>query len=164
MTDAYKTLTKGYSHKCFGCSQTNPYGLKMTFLGNQTSVVSHITVPEFMCGWSPLVHGGILSVILDEIMSWSALHVLKKIVLTRSMTIDFIKPVSVGEALTAWAAPIKRTGRNQALVEGRISDSRQTICATSQGNFALLKPKTAMRLGIIDENGMNVIENILSSG
>lgn len=162
-TSSYQALSEGYSHKCFGCSQVNPHGLKMKFFGNQESVISHITVPEYMCGWSRLVHGGILSVILDEIMSWSVLHVLKKIVLTKSMTIDFLKPVSITEELTARGTPIEMVGRNEALVEGIIFDTKKNICARARGNFVLLKPKVALRLGIVDERGVKGIEKIIDS-
>jgi uncharacterized protein (TIGR00369 family) len=164
MTDksSYAPLSEGYSHKCFGCSQVNPHGLKMKFYGNGKSVISPVTVPEYMCGWSRLVHGGILSVILDEIMSWSVLHVLKNMVLTKSMTIDFIKPVPITEDLTARGTPLERIGRNEALVEGIIFDAQENICARSRGNFVLLKPRVALRLGIVDEKGVKGIEKIIN--
>jgi acyl-coenzyme A thioesterase PaaI-like protein len=50
-----------------------------------------LTVPEHLCGWSKMVHGGVVTTILDEIMSWSALYLLKKVIVTRTMTIEFIK-------------------------------------------------------------------------
>lgn len=165
MTDlsSYKPLSEGYTHKCFGCSQINPHGLKMKFFGNRKSVVSRVAVPAYMCGWSKLVHGGIISVILDEIMSWSVLHVMKKIVLTKSMTIDFIKPVPISEKLTARGTPLKRIGRNEALVEGLVLDAGENVCARSRGHFALLNPRVALRLGIVDETGIKGLEKIIEA-
>ena len=159
----YRALQSGEDNKCFGCSPQNPYGLRMKFFGNEKSVISTITVPQYMCGWNKLVHGGILSVILDEIMSWAVLHVFKKIVLTKSMTVEFIKPVSIRHELTAKGRPIKLIGRHETLVEGEIYDGKHHICAKATGNFVLLKPKVAKRMGIIDDDGLKGIESIIRS-
>jgi len=154
----YRALPKINNHRCFGCSPINPYGLRMKFYTNETSVFSSITVPEHMCGWNKLVHGGILSVILDEIMSWTALHILKKIVLTKSITIDFLKPVSIKDELKAEGKSIKTIGRHEALVEGLIYNPKGDVCVKSTGRFVLLSPKVATRLGIVNEEALKGIE------
>jgi uncharacterized protein (TIGR00369 family) len=158
----YKPLKSSGANKCFGCSPVNPHGLQMTFFGNQKEVCSYITVPRHMCGWNKLVHGGIISVILDEIMSWAALHVYKKMVLTKSMTVDFIKPVSIKHELKAIGRPIKTVGRHEVLVQGEICDPKGEICARASGTFVLLNPKTAKRMGIVDDDGLKGIENIIN--
>ena len=159
----YRVIESGEENKCFGCSPLNPYGLRMKFYGNEKSVLSTISVPQYMCGWNKLVHGGILSVILDEIMSWSVLHVFKKIVLTKSMTVEFIKPVSIRDELTAKGRPVKVIGRHEALVEGEIYGPDGDICAKASGNFVLLKPKVAKRMGVVDDDGLKGIEKIISA-
>ncbi len=58
---------------CFGCSQKNPHGLKMRFYTDDTALYSWLNVPTHLCGWDGIVHGGVLSTILDEIMGWSAI-------------------------------------------------------------------------------------------
>jgi len=63
------------------------------------SVFSWLKVPDHLFGWDNLVHGGILSTILGEIMSWSALYLLKEMILTKSMTVAFVKPVFEGWSL-----------------------------------------------------------------
>ena len=160
---AYRALESGEDNKCFGCSPLNPHGLRMKFYGNEKSVLSTITIPPYMCGWNKLVHGGILSVILDEIMSWSVLHVFKKIVLTKSMTVEFIKPVSIKHELKAIGKPVKVIGMHEELVGGEIYDPVGEICARATGNFVLLKPNVAKRMGIVDEDGLRGIEKIISA-
>ena len=46
-------------------------------------------------------HGGIIATILDEVMSWTAIHLIKSIIVTRTMTVEFLKPVFIGRQLTA---------------------------------------------------------------
>ena len=161
-SSGYKKLPKSSSHGCFGCSPLNSHGLQMSFFGNETSVRSTIHIPRHLCGWNRLVHGGILSVILDEIMSWSVLHVLKKVVLTKSMKIDFLKPVSISEELLAEGSPVRMVGRNEVLVKGAIYDANKNLCAEATGNFALLNPRVAKRLGIVDDEGLKGIEKMIA--
>ena len=61
---------------CFGCGPDNKSGLQMEFFANSVTVYSNISVPEHLCGWSKIVHGGVVTTILDEIMSWSAFYCL----------------------------------------------------------------------------------------
>ncbi len=91
----YTQLPVRDDHNCFACGPANPYGLHMRFSANEDTVVSRLTVPDHLRGWSTMVHGGIISTILDEIMSWAAIHLLKKIIVTRSMTVDFKKPIHI---------------------------------------------------------------------
>ena len=75
----YKRVPKGDDHKCFGCSPANPHGLQMEFYHADDAVLhSWLVVPDHLRGWNDLVHGGVISTILDEIMSWTAISMLKK--------------------------------------------------------------------------------------
>jgi len=51
-------------------------------------VVSWLKVPDHLCGWSNLVHGGIISTMLDEAMGWAGLVILKKLVVSKSITVS----------------------------------------------------------------------------
>ena len=83
----YKHLPNSATHNCFGCSPINPSGLQMNFYTNDSSVFSEVTVPKHLCGWNNLIHGGVLSTILDEIMSWAAIYLLKRITLRLSLSL-----------------------------------------------------------------------------
>jgi acyl-coenzyme A thioesterase PaaI-like protein len=63
------------------------------FFGDGTSVHSLITVPHrHLCGWNNLIHGGIISTLLDEIMSGSVVYVLRTMGMTRSLSVDLSDP------------------------------------------------------------------------
>jgi uncharacterized protein (TIGR00369 family) len=94
-------VPKGNDDHCFGCSTANPHGLKMDFYYADNAVFSWVSVPEHLCGWNNLLHGGVIATILDEIMSWTAIYILKKFILTKKMTVEFIKPLTTGTKLTA---------------------------------------------------------------
>ncbi len=159
-----KELPNSRNHNCFGCSPVNPSGLRMQFFTDGTAVYSQLQVPEHLCGWSNIVHGGVLTTILDEIMSWSAIHLLKRIALTRSMKVEFIKPVQVGSALRAEARVREADGKNDAVTEGVIYDSRGDACARATANFKVFSPAVARRLRIADEASIQWFEGIFELG
>jgi uncharacterized protein (TIGR00369 family) len=117
-------------------------------------------VPEHLCGWDRLVHGGVISTILDEIMSWTGIYMLKQITMTKSMTVDFIKPVYINNELKAEGQVLEKTGKHEALLEGSLYDEKGTLCARSQGNFVIFSPAVAKRLGIARKEHLEWFEEI----
>ncbi|MEJ2727715.1 MAG: PaaI family thioesterase [Deltaproteobacteria bacterium] len=160
--EEYIQLPNRGNHNCFGCSPVNAYGLQMTFYANEAAVFSKVTVPEHLCGWNNLVHGGVLGTILDEIMSWSAIYLLKRVPMTKSMTVDFLKPTYVGNPLKAEGRVLDKKGKHEALLEGRIYNKDDICCASSTGTFAVFSPAVARRLSITDEESLQWFEQIFN--
>jgi acyl-coenzyme A thioesterase PaaI-like protein len=98
--DNFKQLPNNRDHNCFGCSPVNSSGLQMTFYTNESAVYSNTTVPNHLCGWNNLVHGGVLTTIMDEIMSWAAIYLLKQVPMTKSITVDFLFSPAVAKRLS----------------------------------------------------------------
>jgi uncharacterized protein (TIGR00369 family) len=138
---------------CFACGATNPAGLHMTFHTDDQRVYSFITVPPTMVGWGQTVHGGILSTMLDEIMGWSAIYLLGKIVVTKSITVEFKKPVQVGDTLTVVGAIGELAGR-QITISSEIHCAEKGLCARAEGTFTVIAPDTAVRLGVMGSDYM----------
>ena len=51
------------------------------------------------------------------------------------------------------------SGRNEAIMEGHLHNEQGELCAKARGHFALLKPKVAIRLGVVD---VEDLENLLN--
>src|SRR5665647_3164254 len=81
-----KKISNVEGQTCFGCGEINTIGLHMEFLTDGQRVYSFVTVPSAMAGWDQTVHGGVTATILDEIMGWSVIYLLKKIGVTKSIT------------------------------------------------------------------------------
>lgn len=155
----YLKLPNSTDHHCFGCSPVNPSGLRMKFFANQDTVFSNVTIPDHLCGWSNIAHGGVLSTILDEIMSWAALHFLKRITMTKSMTMEFIKPVQIQRPLKAEGKVLEVTGKHDAVMGGILYDADAEVCVKSTANFSIFSPAVARRLGIADATSLKFFEN-----
>jgi uncharacterized protein (TIGR00369 family) len=156
----HQQLPNSTDHNCFGCSPVNPSGLQMTFSANQDTVVSNITIPDHLCGWSNIAHGGVLTTVLDEIMSWTALHFLKRITMTKSMNIEFIKPVYIRSPLKAEGKVLAQTDRHGALMEGVLYNETGVVCAKSTADFAVFSPRIAKRLGIADDASLKFFADV----
>jgi uncharacterized protein (TIGR00369 family) len=157
-----REIPNSRNHSCFGCSPVNTSGLQMKFFTDGETVYPRLKVPEHLCGWSNIVHGGVLATILDEIMSWSAIHILKRIALTRSMSTEFMKPVLVGSELAAEGRVRETNGQNDAVTDGVIYDARGDACARATATFKVFSPAVARRLAIADEDSIQWFERIFS--
>jgi uncharacterized protein (TIGR00369 family) len=156
-----KALRNRQDHHCFACGPQNPHGLKMTFYTDDKSVFSWVRVPGHLRGWDNLVHGGVISAILDEIMSWAAIYLIKKITLTKSMTVDFMKPVHVDSELRAEGRVLEQAGR-EAQMEGALYNHKGGLCARSSGLFVMLEPRIARRLGVLGDAAIRDFEGIIA--
>ncbi|MGD9950099.1 MAG: PaaI family thioesterase, partial [Desulfobulbus sp.] len=139
---------------CFGCGNNNPIGLKMQFKTDNEKVYSFVTVPKTMAGWDTTVHGGILSTILDEMMGWSVIYLLGKIGVTKSMNVEFVKPVPAETALTAVGFIQEVVSERQVLVTGEIYNQDSVLCVRSIGTFAAMTSQAAVRLGVMSNDYM----------
>lgn len=146
---------------CFGCSQKNSHGLKMRFYADDIVVYSWISVPDHLCGWNGIVHGGVLSTILDEIMSWSAIYNLRHIVMTKTMTIDFFKPVYIGEELRVEGRVIEQRGKREVIMEGRIYKNDDILCAQTRGTFAMFTAKAVKKMNIMPQEVLDGFGELL---
>lgn len=155
-----RRLPSSTSHNCFACSPVNSSGLQMKFFTNEKAVFSRVIVPAHLCGWNNVAHGGVVSTILDEIMSWAALYLLKRITLTQAMTVEFIKPVPISEIMEAEGRVLELKGKRDAVLEGVIYSSGGKVCARSTGTFKVFSPAVAKRLRIADDAMLQWFESL----
>jgi uncharacterized protein (TIGR00369 family) len=157
-----KTLPTRGDHDCFGCSPVNPSGLRMRFHTDGDALYSWLSVPSHLCGWSNFVHGGVITTILDEVMGWSAIYLLKTLTLTKSITVDFLKPVYINDELRAEGRIGRLNSEREVLMEGLLYDSKGKLCSKAQGTFATFPPEVGIKLGL-DPSVLVGIEHLMSS-
>lgn len=156
-------LPAGESHNCFGCSPKNQAGLHMEFHLNpkQDAVISWLSVPDHLCGWGNIVHGGIISTMLDEAMGWAALVLLRKLVLSRSISVEFFRPVFIGKEIRVEGKVLDIGNDREAVMQGFIYDGDE-LCARSSSAYSLFTVEYIRKLGIIDENMLDELDMLLS--
>jgi uncharacterized protein (TIGR00369 family) len=143
--------------ECFGCGLENQSGLHMTFETNGEQIRTKLMVPSQFRGWSKLVHGGVISTILDETMSWAAIFLTKRFILTKQMTIQFLRPIYVGSSLCGIGYIKEKTGERRAIVKADLFDDQDRLCATSEGEFVLFSKEQFAKLDILPEEDLRAM-------
>lgn len=112
-------------HNCFACGELNDVGLHLKLNLEPGRCWTELQMPRRFEGWEGTIHGGILCTILDEVMAW-ALVEHDNWGVTARMSIDFRKPVTVGQAIRAegW---ITESRRRIQVTAGRIVDSKTGV-------------------------------------
>ena len=80
--------------------------------------------------------------------------------MTKSMTVEFIKPVYINSELKAEGRVLEKTGKHEALLEGRLYNQEGTLVASSRATFVIFSPKVAKRLGIARREHLEWFEEI----
>jgi acyl-coenzyme A thioesterase PaaI-like protein len=80
--------------------------------------------------------------------------------MTKSMTVDFLKPVYVGNPLKVEGTLLDKKGKHEVLMQGRIYNKDDVCCVSATGTFAVFSPAVAKRLSISDSESLKWFEKI----
>ena len=102
-------------HHCFGCGTLNSAGLRLEFRSYSGGVWADLRLDRRFEGYAGIVHGGVLTTMLDEAMSW-AISAGGEFAVTARLATSFKKPAVVGSTLR---------------VDGRVIESRRRLIDTA---------------------------------
>jgi acyl-coenzyme A thioesterase PaaI-like protein len=99
-------------HNCFGCGRLNEHGLQLDLVPDPDGdgVRAAFVPPVRTEGYTGMVHGGIITTVLDEVMAWS-LYRHNIWAVTGSLTTRYRKPIPLGEQTTARGFLVRDRGR-----------------------------------------------------
>jgi uncharacterized protein (TIGR00369 family) len=125
---------------CFVCGENNPNGLRLTFeidKVRQTLKTTFVASPTFQ-GWDGVVHGGIISTLLDEAMA-KLVYELGFQAVTASLEIKFKKPAPILEPLNIYG---EVTEINKRLIKAKAHVAKKdgTILAAGSSTFVRHSP------------------------
>ncbi len=124
---------------CFGCGSGNLRGLKLVFRRRDHCVVAETRLDASLAGYDGLVHGGIVATLLDEAMGWALLELAGRYGVTRSLNIQYRRPVAVGRALEVSAHIVEGTEAGPLWIEASVRDSRGRLLASAMGEWVLVR-------------------------
>ncbi|MBU2499184.1 MAG: PaaI family thioesterase, partial [Proteobacteria bacterium] len=93
-------LPKVEGHHCFACGTENPKGLNLSFYRSGDAICTDVVLDRHYVGWENMAHGGIISTLFDEVMSWTILYLKRLFFVTRKMEVRYMRPVLIGVPLT----------------------------------------------------------------
>lgn len=98
-------------HGCFGCGDENPCGLRLRFEPTGPGEVAGRFKPRRQDeGFFGVVHGGIVTALLDEAMAWASVSA-DVWAMTAKMEVRFRRPVRVGVELRLVGRVVRVRGK-----------------------------------------------------
>ena len=131
-------IKKPEGHYCFACGTKNPIGLNLQFYRLGDAVGTDITLGKYHEGWQDMAHGGIISTLLDEVMSWAVMVSKKTFLVTRKMDVKYIRNVMIGTPLTVTGRLTDDTAPPRLLARGEIRDDQGRLLVRGNGEFVAL--------------------------
>ncbi len=122
---------------CFACGPNNSIGLKMAFHEEGDAYVGVFHPRPEHQGYDDIVHGGLISTALDEVMArWLWAKGLP--FATAELTVRYRAPLRVGRTLTVTARIEKESARLIEMTADGV-DSEGVTVATAKGRFLPVK-------------------------
>jgi uncharacterized protein (TIGR00369 family) len=132
-------LLPGYK-KCFFCGPaTGGLALELHY-GDEGTFCEFVAHEKFQ-GYDGMLHGGIVTGILDEVMWWTLFMEKKVICATSKIEVQFKRPVLCGNGYRASGYLVGATGRTYQ-VSGQIESKEGRVCASSIASFRAIEKFT----------------------
>lgn len=123
---------------CFACGTDNPIGLKLAFIRgtNLNEVWAQFTPDSVHQGYPGIMHGGLVTTLLDEAMA-KVINFRGLTAVTATLEVKFRNPVPIG-------APLKITGElvdekaRRCSIQARVEDESGKVLAEATSVFIKL--------------------------
>ena len=125
---------------CFACGKDNPAGMQLKFFLDESArqAICKFKLARRYQGPPGHAHGGIIATILDEAMG-KVNKFSNVLALTRTMNVEYLKPVPLGKQLTVIGRPQSVSGREYVNVAEVVGDQGEVL-ARSTGTFIAVDP------------------------
>ncbi|WP_333890703.1 PaaI family thioesterase [Mycolicibacterium gadium] len=103
-------LLPSHTATCMGCGPDNPHGLHLRVYRSGDQVYSDVTFDERHIGAPGLAHGGAVAAACDDLLGFT-LWIARTPAVTRSLTVEYLLPVSLHQPHRIAAHITARDGR-----------------------------------------------------
>jgi uncharacterized protein (TIGR00369 family) len=132
-------------YHCFGCSPTNPIGLRLTFWEEGEWIYAKWTPDKWYEGYLNMLHGGIQASLLDEIGDWAIIVKLGTSGVTKNLNITYVKPVFVNQGeITIRAKLVSKEG-NSAVTYAELMDKEGIVRSHAEIEYSAFPQEIAKK-------------------
>ena len=128
-----------HTHGCFVCGESNAIGLRLRFETDGNIVRTEFVPSREHVGFRDVVHGGLVSTVLDEVMAWVCAVRTKQFGYCAEMTVRFQQPLRPGRSAIATAELVANRKNRIFEASSRICDADGVLLAAATGKYLPLK-------------------------
>lgn len=148
---------------CFGCRGEREGGLQLAIVEAEGGVTCDFTATSRYQSYPGIVHGGIVSTILDEVMAHCVAVLLGRLCVATTLRVKFVEPLRAGRSYRVRARVLDDVERDDAVhrVEAEIVDSRSEMVACASGSYLWLTAAQARKSTDFDEERLVALAPLL---
>lgn len=120
---------------CFVCGVANPSGLGLTLTSDGRTVEVAVRFRPEHCGFSGVVHGGLLSTVLDEVMAWVIGVNTRSFAFAAELNVRFLRSVTPGCEMKVRAELTDNRRGRLFLTRGEVVGPDGVVHAEASGKF-----------------------------
>lgn len=135
-------------HDCFGCSAKNDAGLHLRFAEEGEWVTCRWKPDVRFQGWDGVLHGGIVTTILDETSGWAVLRKYQRAAMTTRIEVKFLHPTPATDpVLVARARVAGRVNEKIVTAKATLEDASGTVCAEAEADYYVMDEARSKAMG-----------------
>jgi uncharacterized protein (TIGR00369 family) len=139
---------EGYN--CFGCAPENPIGLHMEFFEEGDDILCFWRPCDYYQGWMGVLHGGIISTLIDETAGWVVTRKLQAAGMTSRLNVAFHKAVMSNDVQITIKARLVEQKRQFATISVIVENAHGEVCAEGEAIYFVLSEEKSKEMGFIE--------------
>ena len=136
---------EGYN--CVCCAPNNPVGLHLEFWEENEDVLTIWNPGENYQGWVNTLHGGIISMLMDEVAGWVINRKLQTTGVTMQLNVKYKKPVMTTDSQITVRGHIASQRRNIVTIHLTLENSKGEVCDEGEAVYFTFGSDKAREMG-----------------
>ncbi|GAA2529938.1 PaaI family thioesterase [Winogradskya humida] len=150
--------------QCFGCSPRNPVGLALTLTRRADgTIAARTTLGADYASYPGTVHGGILNVLVDEVMGDLIAIDLGVLAFCMTLRTKMLAPVRTGRVTTTVARLVDHGGE-LIRAEADVLDEHGDVAVMASGTYQTIRAGTARELMGLDGAEFDRLQHYFDHG
>jgi uncharacterized protein (TIGR00369 family) len=137
---------------CFACSPHNPVGLQLSFVETDEGVESVWNPKQYYEGYPGVIHGGILSTLIDEVAAWTLYIKGECSGVTSRLNVKYAKPVSSQQEHVVIKGKMREIKRSLAFIDVQIINETGEVCTSGEAVYFIIPREKAVAMNYFPEH------------
>ena len=131
----------------------------MEFFEDGDDVLCFWRPQEHFQGWVGVLHGGIISTLIDEAAGWVVMRKLQAAGMTARLNVSFHKALNSDEVQITVRARIQDRRRNVVTIHVTVENAHNEVCAEGDAAYFVLSEEKSQQMGFThwDVEGDNLL-------